>query len=331
MPKKPNVYYAEANGIELPIVDVTNPEFALSIGAAEQRAIVEAYARRQRPLRFVPRWLRRKLFERLTHRSVLARALRSADDQYLSGLNTYLFKLGPDNLDAVTTEPIDRQFAQAPPLVSIRLRLQDVAQLLAEFVAPELARAPSQPLYLLNIAGGPTMDSLNALILLHRSHPQQVRGRRIVIQVLDLDTAGPAFGARALAALSVPGGPLHGLQIEFRHRFYNWSQPEALAPVLDELRAENALWAASSEGGLFDYGSDADVVANLKQLAGACVVAGSVTRADPFMREVLRDSKMRLVMRGHAAFAPLAAQAGWKVARVVERIMSDQVALIPKH
>jgi hypothetical protein len=210
------------------------------------------------------------------------------------------------------------------------LRLQDVAQLLAEFLAPELAREPGKPLYLLNIAGGPTMDSLNALILLNRGHPQQVRERRIVIQVLDLDSAGPAFGARALAALSVPGGPLNGLQIEFRHRVYDWAHPEALAPVLDELRTERAMWAASSEGGLFDYGSDADVVANLKQLADARVIVGSVTRADEMMREVLRDSTMPVVMRGHAAFATLAAQAGWQVARVVERIMSDQVALVRK-
>ena len=100
--------------------------------------------------------------------------------------------------------------------------------------------------------------------------------------------------------------------------------------MLDELRTERAVWAASSEGGLFDYGSDADVVANLKQLADARVIVGSVTRADEMMREVLRDSTMPLVMRGHAAFATLAAQAGWQVARVVERIMSDQVALVRK-
>ena len=131
----------------------------------------------QKPLQLLPRWLRRKVFERITKRSVLARALRSADAKYLSGLNTYLFGAGPDNLGTVTTDPIDRRFAEAPPLVSIRLRLQDVAQLLAEFLAPEM-REPGKPLYLLNIAGGPTMDSLNALTCSNRSHPQQVRERR---------------------------------------------------------------------------------------------------------------------------------------------------------
>jgi hypothetical protein len=326
--KKPNVYYAEGNGFELPIIDVTNPEFALSVGPAEQRQIVEAFARRQRPYRFLPRWLRRKLFDNVAKRSILVRALRTPNATYLSGLDTYLLKLGPDNLGTITNDPIDRRVAESPPILSIRLRLQDVAQLLAEFLAPELARQPGRPLYLLNIAGGPTMDSLNALILLNRSHPQELKNRRIFIQVLDLDSAGPAFGARALAALSVPGGPLNGLRIEFRHRPYDWTRAGELAPVLDELRAENAVWAASSEGGLFDYGSDADVIANLKMLADAQVVVGSVTRADALMQAMQRDSTVPLVMRGHAAFATLAAQAGWKVARVVERIVSDQVALV---
>lgn len=325
--KKPNVYYAEAEGRELPIVDVTNPEFALSVGPAEQQQLVEAYSRSQWRYRILPRWLRRKLFDQMAKRSILARALRTPNATYLSGLSTYLFKLGPNNLGTITTDPLDRRFAEAPPILSIRLRLQDVAQLLAEFLEPELARNPGKPLYLLNIAGGPTMDSINAIILLKRSHPEQLAGRRIVIQVLDLDTAGPAFGARALAALSVPGAPLDGLQIEFRHRHYDWTRPEELAPVLDEVRAENAVWAASSEGGLFDYGSDADVIANLKRLADAHVVVGSVTRADALMQAMQRDSTMPLVMRGHAAFAKLAAQAGWKVSRVIERIISDQVAL----
>ena len=325
--KKPNVYYVEANGLELPVVDVTNPEFALSVGPAEQREMIETYARRQRPYRLVPRFVRRWMFRRMAERSILARAL-STRGRYLGGLDTYLFKLGADNLGTVTHDAIDRRIAESPPVLSIRLRLQDVAELLAGFLAPALLKDPDRPLHLLNIAGGPTMDSLNALILLNRRDARHLKGRRIVVQVLDLDAAGPAFGARALAALSGPGGPLEGLQIEFRHRAYDWSRPEELVPVLDGVRAQNAVWAASSEGGLFDYGSDAHVIANLKRLVDACVVVGSVTRADALMQEMQRDSTMPLVMRGHAAFAALAAQAGWKVARVVERIVSDQVALV---
>jgi hypothetical protein len=328
--KKPNVYYAQADGVDLPLVDVTNPEFALSIGPAEQRAALERYMRAQKPFNYLPRWLRRQMFRQAAKHSLLARGMSSATEKgtYLSGLNTYLFKLGPNNLSTVTTDPLDRRIAESPAGLSIRLRLQDVAQLLAEHLAPALAGEAGKPLHLLNIAGGPAMDSINALILLNRSDPQVLKARAVVIHVLDLDTAGPAFGARALAALSVPGAPLNGLQIDFRHRRYDWTRADDLAPVIEELRVANALWAVSSEGGLFDYGSDADVLANLEMLTGAQVVAGSVTRADGLMQAWQRDSTVPLVMRGHAAFATLAARAGWKVSRVIERIVSDQVALV---
>jgi hypothetical protein len=326
--KKTNVYYVETDGVDLPVIDVTNPEFALSVGPAEHQGLMETSRRLQGRGRFLPRWLRRFMFRQMTKRSLLARALSSANGTYLSGLNTYLLKLGPDNLGTITADPIDLRIAASPPVLSVRLRLQDVAQLLAQGLAPALAEAPGRSLHLLNIAGGPTMDSINALILLNRSNPQLLQGRAIVIQVLDLDSAGPAFGARALAALSGPGGPLNGLRIDFLHRRYDWTRADDLAPVVEELRAANAVWAASSEGGLFDYGSDADVIANLQMLAGAQLVAGSVTRADPMMQAWQRDSTVPLVMRGHAAFATLAARAGWRVSRVIERIVSDQVALV---
>src|SRR5690348_17216739 len=125
--KKPNVYYVEAGGLELPVIDVTNPEFALSDSPAEQRERIAAYTRRQWPWRFLPHWLRRRAYEGMAKRSVLARAMNSRG-RYLSGLDTYLFKLGPDNLGTVTNELIDRRIAASPPVLSIRLRLQDVAE-----------------------------------------------------------------------------------------------------------------------------------------------------------------------------------------------------------
>ncbi len=329
--RKPGVCYAaDENGVELPVVDVTHPEFALSIGPDEQKALVQSFMRQQRPFRFLPQWLQRRFMARMVRDSVLVRALRTADGTYLSGLRTYLLKLGPNNLDAITTHPIDRRIAASVPVLSVRLRMQDVANLLSELLAPSLLAHPGRPLHLLNIAGGPAMDSINTLILLKRDHPQVLVGRQVVICVLDLDAAGPAFGARALAALSVPGAPLHGVEVEFRRLSYDWSRPADLAPVLAASRRENALVAASSEGGLFDYGSDEEIVGNLEMLReAALLVVGSVTRADEPMRTMQKNSTVRLQLRGLAAFGALADRAGWKIARAIERPVSDQVALIP--
>ena len=79
----------------------------------------------------------------------------------------------------------------------MRLRLQQTAKLMAEGLEHDLVAAPGVPLHLFNIAGGPAIDSLNALILLRRAGAD-VLARQITIQVLDVDARGPFFGANAL-------------------------------------------------------------------------------------------------------------------------------------
>ena len=89
--------------------------------------------------------------------------------------------------------------------------------------------------------------------------------------------------------------------------------------------------AASSEGGLFDYGSDEAVAANLAALrdGGATLVAGSVTRADELTRCSLAGARFKLVPRGVEVFAVLAGGAGWRLARAAPALISDQVLLEP--
>ena len=327
--KKQGLRYAVAeNGLELPVIDVTHPEFALSVTDQQQQELVEQFVRQQEPFERMPEWFRKGMRSFWARRSVLARVLGTADGTYLSGLNTYLLKLGPNNLDAVSSFPLDRRIAASAPVVSIRLRLQDVATLLAQFLAPLLESRPDAPLYLFNIAGGPAMDSLNAILLLKRDHPRLIEGRRIFIEVLDLDTAGPAFGARALSALSEPGAPLHGVNVDMKRRAYDWSRPGELPSLMAEATRDQAVIAVSSEGGLFDYGSDDEIVGNLKMLHDAELVVGSVTRADELMQKMHRSSKVPLKLRGHQAFSELAARAGWQTARVLERPICDQVALV---
>ncbi len=187
----PNNGTIAEDGLELPVIDLTHPAFALSVTPEQQRELVAQFVRQQRPFERMPEWFRKGMMRFWLRRSVLARVLGSAGGTYLSGLNTYLLKLGPDNLEGVSSFPLDKRIAASAPVVSVRLRLQDVATLIAEFLAPLLTARSAAPLYLFNIAGGPAMDSLNAILLLKRDHPETIAGRRIVIEVLDLDTAGP--------------------------------------------------------------------------------------------------------------------------------------------
>jgi hypothetical protein len=148
-----------------------------------------------------------------------------------------------------------------------------------------------------------------------------------MIHVLDRDAAGPAFGTKALAA---PGGPLAGLDVTFQYQPYDWNDAAPLARLIDRLAELPSILAASSEGALFEYAGDEIVVANLEALrAGTSIVVGSVTRADEVTRRFIAKSRFTLMPRGAAGFAPLAARAGFAIARVEPALISDQVLVRP--
>jgi hypothetical protein len=264
-------------------------------------------------------------------RSLLLRALLRSDEAFLGGLSTYVLKLGADNLVPPFDDRVDRQVAASPAGVAIRVRLQQTARLLAEGLEQDLARRPDVPLHLINIGGGSAIDSLNALILLKRSGPHLL-ARPVTIHVLDIDARAPAFGANALAALRAGDGPLAGQDIRLVHERYSWAATAPLERLLRDLASEQAIVAASSEGALFEYGDDDAVIGNLRVLRAHNVqpVVGSVTRADDLAREMLANSRFKLLPRGIENFSALAARGGYTVARVAPSLLSDQVWLRPE-
>lgn len=328
--RRPGILYAPApDGLELPVIDVTNPAFRLDGSADAVERLRRAHLAETRRSRLPP-FPMRVMLRLLARRSVVRRALVKPEASYLGGLITYVLKLGADNLVPPFDQPIDRRIAASAVVTSIRVRLQQTAELIAEGLAPALRGRPGAQLHLVDIAGGPAMDSLNALILLRVTAPELL-ARPVAIHVLDLDEKGPRFAAAALAALQAEGGPLAGLEIAIRHIPYDWSETALLARLLRDLAKAPAVIAASSEGGLFDYGSDEAVMANLAVLrqGRAAFVAGSVTRADDLTRRSLAGGPFKLVPRGADLFGRLAAQAGWRLARVAPALISDQVLLTP--
>jgi hypothetical protein len=61
--------------------------------------------------------------------------------------------------------------------------------------------------------------------------------------------------------------------------------------------------------------------------AGARLVAGSVTSADDARRRMIAATRFKLFPRGVAGFTPLAAQAGFRLAKVESVLLSEQVLL----
>jgi hypothetical protein len=314
--RTPGVRYAIAeDGLELPVIDITHPAFAVTISDEELNARIAEHERGLARFERLPRLAQRLILKATFRRTRLARSMTGASSSVLPGMDTYLLKLGPQNLGPWASRS-DRRFAAAAPLLGLRLRLQDMAQLLAEGLRPQLAAEPRMPLFMLNIAGGPAMDSLNALILLRKTEPSLLDGRRVRILVLDRADDGPAFGARALSALTEARGALQGVHVEWEHVRYDWQHAETLEAIAAREGLREAVCGASSEGGLFEYGDDRTIAANLEAIAAstslATVLAGSVFRGD---RPPLHGSLVKFAVKPRTlpAFTDVATRAGWAV------------------
>ena len=335
VPQSALVYATTDDGLRLPVIDITHPAFAVPDDAASVAALDGAVRDAQRRYARVPRFIMRFLFRRAARRSQLLADIVNvgAKAGFLSGLTTYIMKLGAQNLPPPFTTDVDRRMASSPSILALRLRLQQTAQLLAQGLEPLLTMNSAAPLALINIGGGPAIDSLNALILLRRRSAALLARRPIAVNVLDLDPAGPRFGAAALAALAAEGQPLDGLDIAFTHQVYDWNAPVLLMDLVQRAVSQSAVVAASSEGALFEYGSDDAIVANLTALhgagRGAKVVVGSVTSADPSHRQSVLNSGFKLMPRGLDGFRPLAERAGYRIARSETTPLGDQVLLYP--
>lgn len=325
------VYAATRDGYELPVIDVTHPRFHVADGAEGQRELKEALSKAERQRRFFPKFLMRWMLKSAAKKSRLVNALFGTKETYLDGITTYVMKLGAENLVPPYDSPMDRRFAASPHVTYLRLRTQQIAELVADGLVPHLV-SNDRPLAIVNIAGGPAVDTINALVLLARRQPPLPK-RKVTIHVLDRDDAGAFFGRNALAAMQADGRPLAGYDVTFEHRTYDWNDTAPLAGLIAELAGGNAIIAASSEGGLFEYGSDHAIVENLKVLnsrrRGAKLVVGSVTRDDEFRRRMMEQSRIKLIPRGIKGFRPLAAQAGFALVEIRPTIWSDQVLMVP--
>ena len=325
------VFATTADGLRLPVIDVTHPAFAIPDDPASVAAMRDAFMAWDRRNGRIPRIVTQLMMWLASQRSRLLRKVMSSENGYLDSISTYLFKLGPDNLPPGFDSPTDRKVAAAPHVTMVRLRMQQMARLLAEALRAPLARAPGAPLQFVNIAGGPALDSINALIILARAHATLIQ-RPIAIHVFDAQQDGPTFGARALLALSAPHGPLHGLEIQFQHHVYDWNDTAPFARQLAGVGACGAIIAASSEGGLFEYGTDDAVVANLTALAraGVPIVSGSITSSSELRKRMIAQARFRLFPRGLEGFAPLAERSGYAIAESRTAVMSEQVLLRPR-
>src|SRR5262249_43362672 len=118
-----------SEGLTLPIVDVTHPDFAIDVNESALEAMNRQFVTESASRRHLAPSIR----EALQH-SMLGRSLLAASGTFLGGLPTYLLKLGPQNAGEWAT-PLDKTIVGSFPAFAARLRLQDMARLLADSAA----------------------------------------------------------------------------------------------------------------------------------------------------------------------------------------------------
>jgi hypothetical protein len=309
----------------LPVLDLTNPAFAVTVPGSELDALTARFVEEARARPPMSDELRDRL-----RQSRLGRAVSGGTGSFVGGLATYLMKLGPDHLWPEAS-PVDRAIAGSFPALMTRLRTQDVADLMAEWLSGQAA-GTERPIVLVNIGGGPASDSWNALLRLQADRPGALARRAVRILVLDGDASGPAFGSNAVDVLRGPDGPLAGVDVALSHALYDWTSAAALPDLLASWAAPGVLCGVSSEGALFEYGTDGDIVANLRAIREAtpadAIVAGSVTRDGEPEQTLLAGSAIAVRPRTLEAFSALAREGGWQVDRLIERPFSWHVRLI---
>jgi hypothetical protein len=329
MSKKPGIFYAWTDdGYELPVVDYSHPAFEIRISDDELSKLIDAMQRSAA----IPQ----AALQAAAQKSILVRGLVESAGTFTTGMNTYLNKIPAELLGEGYAGMLDRQWAMGLTPLTFRWRMRDVARLLADNLGPVLRSQPGKPLRLVNIAGGPALDSLNALIFLQKEHPQWLAAREIGLLVLDVDLEGPSFGKRALAVLQAEDGPLHGVSVTFQSDVYDWCDPQSLKARLREWIEPGMVAAGSSEGGLFEYASDEVIAANLtvfhKMTPHEFNLVGPVVRDEQSLDPRLRTTEHspgRPAVRylGLRAMEMIASNTGWRVERTLDGPMHQVMSL----
>lgn len=163
----------------------------------------------------------------------------------------------------------------------IRMRARDISTFLADSIRSSLKHLPRKDLCMINIGGGTATDSINALILLTKSDPGLLSGIKIELNILDIDDYGPFFASQCIGELVSEGGALNGLDIECRHVYYDWKNVSTLETLLSE--RIGCIPVFSSEGGIFEYGDEGDIIRNLE------IISGNVRRQTFFCGSLIKD------------------------------------------
>ncbi len=273
-------YAYTLNNVELPVLDITHPLFNASIDEVKLKDLLvkseKTADKTANKFNNMPFWLKKFLAKRSFIMSELLQ--KQSDGSFLTGLSTLMLKLGPGLIGKGRKRFLDRLSSKGIGGIVLRMRVRDICKCQKRALIPLLIKSPEKDICFINIAGGAASDSINTLFLIQQEKPSLLKNRKIEINVLDIDTYGPAFADRCIAALKEPDRRFSGLNISFRHIYYDWNNTDKLEELLSERK--EWLQICSTEGGLFEYCSDEVIVKNLTAIhrnsTEEIIIAGSL-------------------------------------------------------
>lgn len=314
------------NGIELPVLDITHPQFLSSIDEGRLDEVSKASFQKMLALGEMSEAQKKTYYERLSKSYIFGRIfIRDPDANFLNGMSTYVYKLGPNLIGVGQDRELDRILSMGIGGVAVRMRIRDLCRVQADAVIPQLEASPKKNLCFINIAGGAASDSINTLILIVKENSSLLNNRKIEINVLDIDTIGPHFALGCIEALKREDHHFHGLNIAFQHIRHNWNETDALIRLLSN--KEDCIVICASEGGLFEYGMDEDIIRNLNVLYDhspdgmriAATVIHDTHKVDATVPAMAKATNAGLRFLGVKSLTDLLERTGWRFESVQEK------------
>ncbi|MCG2817276.1 MAG: hypothetical protein L6425_15245 [Candidatus Aminicenantes bacterium] len=307
-------YVFTDTGLELPVLDITHPLFEASI---DEKILTELCAKSPQAaamMKMMPDAQKKMIAD---HSYIFGTHFYETPAAYLSGMGTYMLKLGPQLIGGGEERKIDRMATMGVSGIAARMRLRDLCRLQTEALSPQLRVRPGDRLCLINIAGGAASDSINTLRLIQEEDPSLLMDRRIEIHLFEIDALSSRFAEKSVKALKEPGCAFQKLDLTYQFHRTAWSETAELTNLL--ISRGNDIVVCSSEGGLFEYGQDEDIHAVLKTLndhsSGSTIAVGSALldrgRIDPTITAMAETSGAALRFLGKEGIQDILAPTGW--------------------
>jgi hypothetical protein len=168
-------YVFTMNGIELPVLDITHPDFISSIDEKKLKKMqpyIEKNAERNaNKFNKIPTFIKNYFAK---HSFAMAELLQN-ESSFASGISTLMMKLGPNLIGKGKKRFWDRQVTKGFGSLVIRMRIRDISKCQADALIPLLQKSQEKNVCFINIAGGAASDSINALFIIQHKNPELLK------------------------------------------------------------------------------------------------------------------------------------------------------------